>query len=128
MTSPTLTELAYLVERLTGPCREMDAEIAEAIMPSDAHRHAIINDIGLQCYTGSLDAAMLLAPSGWQRLVRDHNGRKDYDGDGKGKNGFGSVYDKGNDGPIYSAYGATPALALTAASLRARASMEADHG
>lgn len=71
-------------------------------------------------FTASIDDAMTLASPGMRRLVRDHDGKKDYDGTGKGKRGFASVYDKRGDGPIHSAYGATPALALCAAALRSR--------
>lgn len=35
MTSPTLTELASRVERLTGPCRETDLAVHLALWPDD---------------------------------------------------------------------------------------------
>lgn len=154
-----LLDLASRVERLTEPCREMDALIVIAldIRPHwavgygseiyidkkhknpDGSLPIFVNTTGKRSpghpsfsdyltFTESVDDAMTLAPKGLQRLVRDHGGQKDYDGDGKGKKGFASVCSKRDDGPIYSAYGATPAIALVAASLRARAASESSHG
>jgi hypothetical protein len=153
-----LTEFADRVERLTGPCRETDARIVIALdlrpdwtvgygelyvnkklANPDGSIPIFINTTGrrslghpsfcdYRLFTESIDDAMTLAPKGLQRLVRDHDGRKDFDGDGKSKKGFASICSKRDDGPIYSAYGATPAIALVAASLHARAASENSHG
>ena len=109
MTRAALLALADRVEALTGPCRETDAEV----------HHAILQGIGTglygtqPSYTASLDAAMTLVPEG-------HTWSADLN---LGKKAFAWCYDdKMLSGRPCKA--ATPALALTAAALRARAMME----
>lgn len=98
----TLLALASRVEVATGADSGLDSEI----------HHAILNGVGVgsygaqPAYTSSLDAAMSLVPSGcqWQMdnigpWARVHGGRH-----------FGTPVD---------GVASTPALALTAASLRA---------
>jgi hypothetical protein len=128
-------ELAKRVEALTGPCRETDAEIAfaQGWRMSNGHwwtpqqsaearkKKQAIWSVGipaqLPAFTASLDAAMTLVPEGceWQipfsnpwhaRITRD-----------------GEVLL-----PLSRFGSPTPALALTAASLRARAAKDADNG
>ena len=114
-----LNDLADRVEALQGPCRETDAAIMGLFT------HSVESDDGDYWYgphdqmpirvpdfTGSLDAAAALVPEGWEgRLIWTHN----LDGKMvhyvKGHGGH-----KGYGGPHY----ASPALALTAACLRAR--------
>jgi hypothetical protein len=110
----SLLDLAAKVEALTGPCRETNTEIALAI---GWKRYAGDNWIGPRAeicvpdYTASLDAAMTLVPTQmeweagtaklmdicWARVIAIHDSWK-----GKA---------------------ATPAIALTAASLKARAAI-----
>lgn len=141
-TSPTLSELADRVERLTGPCsRETDALIAATLrithgahpwlakwageIRATGHCVQAFNDSGESCanwipleYTASLDAAMTLVPEGALFSV-------------------GHIGDDSPDlfqatimpmGPSRHASASTPALALTAASLRARAASGSSHG
>lgn len=113
-TSRDLEELALKVERLSGPDRITDAEshrlvagltIYDVLTPQGDIRDDVPR------YTASLDAAMSLVPEGlpWEvtttgfkpgASVCTHGGRR--------------LEDAGS-------YAATPALALVAASLRARA-------
>lgn len=83
MTAPTATlsdrleELVRRVEALSGPCREIDAEIAiaVAVVPEGAFRPCAAIDAGTfatgphsfwscEPYTKSIDAAMTLVPPG----------------------------------------------------------------
>ena len=69
------------------------------------------HDLGqVRRYTGSIDAALTLAPEGWEWTVqsRPH---------GDGLAHFGRAWESGSDTVI----AATPALALAIAALRARA-------
>jgi hypothetical protein len=133
--SNELLELAARCENATGPDRELDAEIEVAVagFPERAYqqRNAMrpkgspdldrmqwLASWGIPAFTGSIDAAMGLVPEGWA-----------------GRNVFPFVSRQkltlwqagiGVPGPPLkgtSAYAATPALALTAAALRARASI-----
>lgn len=97
-----LIELAARVEGLSGPDREVDLKIMRWAMniggPAENALH----------YTASLDAAMSLVPEGWNvgqwRII--------------GKPDSCRMWDDETD--IITS-GSTPALALTAAALRARA-------
>ena len=116
-------------KRLTGPCRETDAEIAVLVgdAPTEAHQNFTkpqrdhgefgVGSYGMwtaPSYTASLDAAMTLVPEGLQRLVRDP-----------------SPTASGNKTQCYAHVGwlkgeshaDTMPLALTAAALRARAAL-----
>jgi len=90
----TLLELAERCEAATGPSYALDLEIAAAIYP--------VRPRVLQIFTASIDAALMLVPDldGW---VVMGNGAK------VGR---------------WVSPGATPALALCAAALRARHEME----
>ena len=104
----TLEELARIVESLTEPIRAVDLHIMRHAMniggdPANAER-----------YTGSLDAAITLVPDGY-RVLMDTDPHR-------GPPARCLVRNSGDSGT--SADGtlaATPALALTAAALRARA-------
>lgn len=150
MTRETLLALAAKVEALSGPCRETDAEIAAVLklgqnLPDWATRWTgewrptiqgsvvLFHDDGKPgphfesaCFTGSLDAAMALVPTGWfgrfeprffidGELVawRAYCIRPKWDRYTPMDDWFDTVEDVA---------GAMPALALTAAALRARAS------
>lgn len=109
MTSPLLL-LAEKVEGLEGADREVDVAITCAVFK---------RNVGHRKWTASLDAAMSLVPQGlhpgvseniWHLHWHAWMGRQDRDG---------------SPDDVANANAATPALALTAAALRARAAMEA---
>lgn len=117
-----LMALAAKVEAASGGSSWLDAEIAEAIDPANAHHWQVYRDWLIEddsdpsdpvpcpppAYTASLDSAMMLVPEGYTFEIRNaysavrHPSFPRFDGEGR------SI--------------ATPALALTAAALRARAS------
>lgn len=128
----TLLELADRVERATGADRELDVDICAAANPDLAVYHgysvadlraaspantnaAFAKITGVPAYTSSTDDALMLVPDGaiWQ---------------GGGGNGraYAIVVSEQDVDPIRAARqmtfeAATPALAICAASLRARA-------
>lgn len=137
MRKAELLALADRVEALTGPDRLIDAEVTVALrLPHTNGKWALnfpewepdhtdkgrvwavgnINGNGShrsgswisQPYTASLDAAMTLVPEGafWSVTMR-----------GEHRGGYHACCQM--DGPLDWREGATPALALTAASLRA---------
>lgn len=117
-----MIELAERVEAGTGPDRDLDAAIARALS-SNSTDHWYENHRGEYCtddlapnYTASLDAAMTLVPvSGrWFTYYATEN-RHSHVWTWKLRGGFGMTV---------TAFAATPALALTAASLRALANRE----
>lgn len=136
-TSSDLIALAERVEKAERPSREMDAEIAAALdlrpnWARDDPRSLIVANrygIGLlslgvggpgitaACYTSSVDSAAQLAPEGWCWSAGDDY----YDPTPGWARVFprvgGQILGTGNR------YSATPALALCAAVLRARAAM-----
>lgn len=67
---------------------------------------------GVKAYTASLDAAMQLVPEGWHSSI--------FTTEGAVLRGSASVRDR-DGGPSFTSGAATPALALTAAALRAKA-------
>lgn len=131
MTNPT--DLADQVEKLAGPCREVDAAIHLVKTTFPARRagvgwpdeNALIVPVFpgwvlLPSYTASFDAAKTLVPEG---MMYEFGAYSDIDGFTAGN--FARVSDYcGGDGPRYEldhSAGATPALALCAAALRAMA-------
>lgn len=100
-----LVELAERIEKATGPDRELDREIANGVIgwPMFA---IPVNPIWR--YTASLDAAMTLVPEGWFL-------------NGVYENGEGRTYATLRKCNLAAAVAATPALALCAAALKARA-------
>lgn len=132
----TLVELAERVEAAEGPDRELDREIAreqvywilhgmgeeKAAEIADAMAGARL-DADLDAYTASLDAALTLVPEGWPvfHLFNCHLGpdRWIWEADLAPQRSYAN---------ILRGQAATPALALCAASLRARASLEASDG
>jgi hypothetical protein len=146
-----LLELAERCEQATGPDRVLDADICELIDLPLCELPDCLPDVLQQIidrtrsgswdqdpdcpfYTASLDAAMTLVPEGWRWIMREaapdkHN---------KGERGFFArletrdfesvTWGKGSDwitdriaGKDAFCWAATPALALCAAALRARA-------
>lgn len=104
--------LAARVEALTGPDRAVDTEIEAARGWPDVQWTG-----AARRYTASLDAAASLVPAGWGYILHHYP-------DGSA-NAF--VYESQDDthNPVG---GATPALALTAAALRAIAEGMSDEG
>lgn len=130
-----LLSLAARVEQLTGPCRETDLDIACLILdhrndpnywawqssrpkgaPEKPVRGFWSTPGRFRSYTKSVDAAMTLVPENheWEA-------------------GTALLVNAAWAGVVsldgrWQAKAATPALALTAASLRARAALEGSHG
>ncbi len=132
-----LTELAARVEGAEGPNRDIDAEIAPLTglrMAEEGHPLGRCcydqngRGVPLPAFTASLDAALTLVPEGWFILVSDWQAsilRKLGPWQAvltRNRDDMRTVFDGRSD------HAATPALALCAAALRARAAMEAGNG
>jgi len=139
MNKSALLELASRCEAATGPDRDLDWAITQVRHPS-ANPHPRNPALFLLCdghfrrsdfnYTASLDAAMSLVPEGW-RFGLEQPGMFD----GKQieeawcwpfESGFDPDWQNGQQGyrdapEATHGFAATPALALTAAALRALA-------
>lgn len=113
LTREGLVELAGRCEQVSGPDRALDCLIGDAI--GARTRNGVINVSAT--YTASLDAAMTLVPEGlWAEGSLSSPGQLEVHGP--------CTYD-----PLGKGWAATPALALCAAALKARArAMEAGHG
>ena len=110
-----LEELAERLERASGPDRELDAQIGRYAAAEFLGHVPDAPQYGCQPFTASIDAAMSLVPEGWAYKigrnwcelwpmspeVSDEDWPDDWDDDRQH-------------------FGKTPALALAAASLRAR--------
>ena len=121
MTAPELLALAERCEAATGPDREIDHDVAVAV--GAQARNGSINIAAY--YTASIDAAMMLVPEWWAierwqiwpgqpsalRIVETHLGDD------------GQRWHGGKDRTL-SAQATTPALAIAAAAIRARAAQE----
>ncbi len=133
--------LADRVERADGASRKLDAEIENLLAGGSAADLAyVLTDIERTAapppYTGSLDAALMLVPAGWGWDVGDvHPPSEEYNDGGRPwceiwiRNGYGRECLPGmNKTPSgrHHLNAATPALALTAAALRARARAEGE--
>src|SRR3569832_1648284 len=115
-----LLELAERCEAATRPDRELDWDIADA-MGSNGSIH---KRVAAPRYTASLDAAMTLVPehgaverSGWHTIGTPWAGFEIW----MYREENGTWLHSSSD-PITEGNAATPALALCAAALRARAS------
>lgn len=122
-TESELIALAERVEAATGPDRELDECIGMAIGLKNTMRvgHECLGTdrvVPVRCptFTASLDAAMTLVPEGCDWSVDNFDGA----------NGKPSawVHVRKSSAAIEQVTGATPALALTAAALRARAAAQ----
>jgi hypothetical protein len=118
-----LLALAERCEAATGPDRELDGDIFCAL------GHAPFIE-GAYCayrspaYTASLDAAMTLVPEGWRWMAghREFSHARGYVENGGPA--FVGVGTRRNPNRLwFETTAATPALALTAAALRARAAL-----
>lgn len=107
-----LLELAARVEALEGPDREVDAEICVALGIEPQAREMLqfaAYDRCVRYFTASLDAAMTLVPEGcWAEGSLSSPSALE-------------IHAPMTFDPIGKGWATTPALALTAASLRARA-------
>ena len=127
-----LLDLAKRCEEATGPDRELDGQIWIACLADAASRKAYIDGLAVSqseadwrldymmggfCPTSSLDAAMTLVPEGMGWFVST-TGPED---DERPYALVGNPHTETDTSKGASA--ATPALALTAAALRARAAM-----
>lgn len=123
----TREELITALETATGPCRELDAQIAMAagIAPAVAFRPCVSPDPGTfgvgaydtwvaPLYTASVDAALMLVPEGFCWEVR-----KGYVPEATVWQ-IGCEYDEGSGRTLPHAQAPTPAIALCIAALRAR--------
>lgn len=106
-----LIALALRVEALTGPCRETDHAIYAALNPDSPLPEGGRLLPWAHCFTDSLDAAMTLVPEGCRFVVSTEE-----------PGPWAWVGVSGED--TVATMAASPALALTAAALRARAAME----
>ena len=131
----TTAELIEKLERADGPSRELDEAIYELMGGCNHKRtkyYAVQSDTGVTCldcgkdtygakyapsYTASIDAAMTLVPEGFRWAL--------------GCNGIDSGHPVGTasvfspEGAMFKGSGATPAIALCIAALKAK---EADNG
>jgi hypothetical protein len=129
MTPTELRALADRVEALTGPDREIDAEIGMAMGLKNTMRvgHECLGTdrvVPVRCpaYSASLDAALTLVPGGWPSV---QIGTTD---DGRGYAGIAKGYGQmmaevPEEGYASCEDAASMAIALTAAALRAHAAM-----
>lgn len=123
MTRATLLALAARVEAAKGADRALDLAVCRVALNSEPLGHAagmsddlLLSGYGLSNpsprYTASIDAAASLVPKGWAYCVDNNEG------------GYATVHPVRPLGYLSSdpwAEAATPALALTAAAIRAAA-------
>ncbi len=123
----TIEELIARLEAATGPCRELDAQIAMAagIAPAVAFRPCVSPDPGTfgigaydtwvaPLYTASVDAALMLVPEGWCPLIGQNVHHRHWSCLVQRVRGSGDIDSRHNNAP-------TPAIALCIAALKARA-------
>jgi hypothetical protein len=120
-----LLQLAERCEKATGPDRELDAEIAEAVgakhgretgwCNSENGDYYVIDECAAS-YTASLDAAMTLVPEGWETSI--YIGGENANVQMETPAMRDEWFDEGG-GPI-DGTAPTPALVLCAAALRAQ--------
>lgn len=126
-----LIELAERCEKATGPDRELDQELFDLLWPlrslngltwrEGGTRGILTSDALTPRYTSSLDAAMSLVPEGW---LIEKQGEYPFPDD-ESRPFFCRVRPRHvgkADQAIHVMDVATPALALTAAAIRSRAS------
>lgn len=125
--TPELLALAERCEKASGPDREIDAQVARYAPHLVAFLRGVPEEpqCGCRPYTASIDAAMTLVPEGWLWTVkawRLNEQKHDH------KPPFYAQCSPDSWFLTDTIYAATPALALTAASLRALAQMEEGRG
>jgi hypothetical protein len=112
--SDALRALIARVEAASGPSRELDEAIygacwALSALWEECDRDEQAYQRGIGRYSESLDAALSLVPGGWDWMMG---------------NVAGAILASPNGCDVAQSSAATPALALTAAALRARLAME----
>lgn len=122
-----MNDLIAKLEAATEGSRELDLRISYEINPP---RYAItaepveldvwLAEGGARSYTTSLDAALTLVPEGWRWTVANPGYDKGVYQGGRALADLHHPLSSGG-GPNAKAFGATPALALCIAALRARA-------
>jgi hypothetical protein len=107
-----LVALAHAAEGAEGPDRELDGAIHCALDPTRQRKMDEIGAFG-PAYTASIDASLMLVPEGWdwELTTTGFKPGASMIGPKRAALGIGS-------------YAATPALAIVAAALKARATME----
>lgn len=136
-TESELIALAERVEAATGPNYALEVEIFKAIHPEyagyvqgrgglvhpyDGSDQRVLSDVRPGNYTASLDAAMTLVPSDPWLEIRGP--RKYLNIPTHSPNFWSANVSCWNHEGQKTGWGATPALALTAAALRARAAAQ----
>lgn len=132
MTSSPLKELADKVEAASGPDRELECRIWAAQKGGgfDTYR-AVVPDFGqwqAPAYTASIDAAMTLVPEGWNWMAGNRDQPKARAYVNNGQPHFVSAQRPNPKLRWFEVVAVTPALALTAAALRARAALSSQEG
>lgn len=116
--------LVERIEEATGPDRELDIAIARLVFNVAADMHPLRDWV--KAFTASIDAAMTLVPEGWRFMVgqREFPHARAYVENGKPS--FVGMGNRRNPERLwFETTAATPALALCAAALRARAPLPA---
>ena len=132
-----IVRLAERVEQATGPDRELDALVAATTIRNLAATSfktlqgwadiAVREKWSVRRFTASLDAAMTLVPEGWGWMVSQPNAKALASGLLKERTPVMGEVQYGCD-QRYAVAAATPALALCAAALRARAASTLSDG
>lgn len=126
-----MLELADACEQATGPDRELDFAILKAVGWSESQPYNREDDGWREPvdFTASIDAALMLVPGHCVWIAGDYKGMANatlWQGEHQYARGWASVSDAGEEPgdpsmPTYRVNAMTPALALCAASLRAKA-------
>lgn len=126
----TLSDLIERLEKATGPDREMDEDIVRALYPDCIIQIYVVGDEDktvfhaeplvpnksyVPLYTSSIDAALTLVPEGY--------GWSLYGGFSPNRP-CACLSDTGRSDDLVDAFGATPAIAICIASLKARAAIK----
>lgn len=129
--------LVALIERLEkaeGPSRELDAHIGWHVggwrghicpTPESVYDGVRKNKLPVSGYTGSIDAALTLVPEGWAWALHHHRDCSGSNADPIAKVSRVNWGEKENEAKFYKSAdgrGATPAIALCIAALKARLS------
>lgn len=117
MDKQTLLALADRVEAATGPDNDLDCRVAAATgytLP-EVERYLLPGQfLVAPNYTASLDAALTLVPDGWNRRLAEDDDHTWY---AELRLGFCTSY----SASVGCIRASSPAIAMTAAALRARA-------
>lgn len=126
----TLLALAERCEKASGADRELDCRIWSTFNGGgfDTYRTVVpdLRQWRAAYYTASLDAALTLAPEGWAWTLGQNVHHRHWQASINALDDDGAPYSvaHGGTGNVHT----TPALALTAAALRARAALLPEEG